>query len=103
MQLWMIDPEQVSGRTIEQPIKRGEPFLTTSMYLEGTRPDISKKLKPGFRAFTFEIPRVLAGGISSGSMVDVIFRTDAREAEGDTLASPEATMTLIQGVEVLEV
>ncbi len=103
MTLVMIDPEQIIGRTLEQPIKRGEPFLTTSMYLEGTRPDVSKKLKPGFRAFTIEIPRVLIGGIASGSMVDVIFRTDARESEGDTLAIPEATMALIQDIEVLEV
>ncbi len=103
MTLVMADPQQIIGRTLETATKRGEPFLTTSMYLEGTGPDISQMLKPGFRAFTIEIPKVLAGNVVQGTVIDVILRTDAREASETELAIPETTLTLIQGVEVLNV
>ncbi len=103
MTLVMADPQQIIGRTLETATKRGEPFLTTSMYLEGTGPDISKKLKPGFRAFTLEIPKVLAGNVVEGTIIDVILRTDARDASETELAIPETTLTLVQGVEVLNV
>jgi len=103
MDLMMLEPDQIIGRTLKSSLKNGQPFLTTSMYLEGMQPTVSDKLKPGHRAFTLEVPRVQGGTVAPGTNVDVIFRSFAREADGDMPAIPEATMTLIQSAEVLKV
>ncbi len=50
----MVAPEQVIGRTLLKEVKRGEPFLTTDLYLEGDGPDVSKQLKAGYRAVSVQ-------------------------------------------------
>jgi Flp pilus assembly protein CpaB len=96
----MMDSAQVMGRRVRVAIKQGEPFLTTSMYLEGSATNVSELLRPGFRAVSLQIPELMGGMTDVGTMVDVVFRSESRK--GKTIV-PETTMTLIEGVEVLNV
>ena len=73
----LMAPEQIIGRVVKEPIKRGQPFHSTSLYLEGGRPNIGARLKPGLRAFSLQIPRERGGGLESGTRVDVLFRSIA--------------------------
>lgn len=103
----MISAEQIVGRMIREPLKPGEPFLTTNVYPEGIGPDLSKKLKPGLRAITIPIDDLSSVGASTavGSIVDVLFRV--KPVDGDRakrrLPIPEATVTLVQGAEIIAV
>jgi len=51
----MMDPQQIIGRTLRTPLKRGAPFLTTNMYPEGLGPDVVSMLEPGYRAVTLRM------------------------------------------------
>jgi Flp pilus assembly protein CpaB len=99
----MMSPQQVVGRVLQHPVKQGEPFLTTGMYLEGTRPDISELLKPGFRAVSLQLSDIRGGSASPGSFVDVLFRSTPQRETADSLGIPEVTLTLFEAVEVLTV
>lgn len=94
---FMRDTRQLFGRTLNQDLEKGGLFLPESFYPEGFGPGVADRLQPGFRAVTVPIENVGAvqGFAAPGSLVDVLFRSDA---EGDR---PEVTMTLIEGVEVL--
>lgn len=100
----MLNPEQIIGRTIRAAIKQGDPFLTTALYLEGSGPDVSQLLRPGYRAATITMRDRNAVLPAQGNQVDVVFRSnpqDAKRRNGRDI--PEATVTLLQGVEVLAV
>lgn len=94
---FMRDPNQVSGRRVKTPIKKGEPFLPELFYPSNAGPGIAEKLQPGYRAVTVPIENIgsVEGFAVPGSIVDVMFRS---RTEGDR---PEVTLTLLERVEVL--
>ena len=96
---YMNNTQQIIGRVLKNPLKRGETFEPGSFYAEGTGPSIADKLKPGFRAMTVavEVDSAVAGFATPGTFVDVLFRAEAERANDH----PETTVSLIQGVEVL--
>lgn len=103
----MLSTDQIIGRYLREPMKQGEPFLTTRLFRQGEAPDPSANLAPGLRAVTVSIDDLnsVGGSAVKGSIVDVIFRSNARPAnERDGLpAIPETTVVLLEGVEVLAV
>lgn len=107
LQTLMISSEQIVGRILRNPVKQGEPFLTTNVYPEGTGPDITERLKPGLRAFTLPIDDVSSAGgsVKVGSFVDVVFRTTPQPADRATRkpAIPQTTVTLLENIEVIDV
>jgi Flp pilus assembly protein CpaB len=105
LNLTMTDPEQIIGRTLKSPIKQGQPFLSTSLFLEGTRPSFMDRLKPGMRTYTLLLAKERLGGLGAGARVDVLFRSTATNpsANSEALPIPELTVTLMRGVEILDV
>ena len=99
----MLVAEQIIGRTLKDPVRQGQPFLTTAFYLEGTRRDFTADLKPGFRAVSLQLPRDRGGSLPSGSIVDVVFRSTEQKAEQGRLGIPEVTVRLLEGVEIIDV
>lgn len=99
----MLSPEQVMGRRLREPVKQGEPFLLSSMYLEGDPNNVSELLKPGFRAVSIQVPELLGGVVEAGATVDVLFRSSAGKSPNGRVFIPETTVTLIEAVEVLAV
>jgi pilus assembly protein CpaB len=103
----MIDTNQIVGRVVQKDMKPGDPFLTGTLYAEGTGPKLSDKLKPGMRAVTIPIDNLSAVGGSTveGSFVDVLFRARSRPADVQTGKPeiPPTTVTLLENVEVLAV
>jgi len=100
----MLSPEQIIGRVVSEPIKRDEPFMTTSVYLEGGRAPLSDVLSPGYRAVSLQIPDLRGGMTPPGTFVDVVFRSDAQTGRANPRVwIPEATVTLIESVEVIAV
>lgn len=98
----MINPQQIVGRILRAPVRRGQPFYTDSLYPAGTRPGIASKLNPGFRAVTIPLDAdsAVSGFAGPGSIVDVLFRTSSPyDRAGFEL--PDQTRTLLQGVEIL--
>lgn len=96
---YMTNPRQIFDRILIGPLKQGEAFLTTQFYPLGMGPNVADRLKPGFRAMTIPIanPTTVAGFVSPGSLVDVLFRTFPN-AQGELL---ETTVTLLENVEIL--
>ncbi len=99
----LVDPKDIVGRRLRVPVKRGEPILTTALYLAGTGPNVSERLKPGFRAVTLSVPEAHGGDAAVGGFVDVVFRTEPRPGGEGIAPIPEMTVTLLSHVEVLEV
>jgi Flp pilus assembly protein CpaB len=95
----MLSPEQITGRMLRAPLKRGEPFTSDALYLHGDRPNVSDLLKPGQRAVNIQLPNLRGGNLDVGAIVDVLFRTIPQEKGEITI--PEATVTLIEGVEII--
>jgi pilus assembly protein CpaB len=98
---YMTNPQQIIGRTLRDPSKQGEVFLTQQFYPEGLGPSIAERLKPGFRAVTVPIAAIgaVSGMATPGSFVDVIFRN--APSPGENL--PATTITLLESVEVLAI
>jgi len=99
----MLNTEQIMGRMVREPIRKGEPFLTTSLFLQGLGVNVAEVLKPGMRAITLDVPPRLGGSVSPGTYVDVLFRSSPRAGDEYHPPIPEATVTLMQGVEVVDV
>ncbi|MCA9246574.1 MAG: Flp pilus assembly protein CpaB [Planctomycetales bacterium] len=99
--LVMMEPSQIIGRTLRTSIEQGRPFLTTGMYLDGTKPDVAELLKPGFRAVHLQIPDSRGGNVRAGSTVDVLFRAEPDKVGDGSWKFPETTLTLLEGAEVL--
>jgi Flp pilus assembly protein CpaB len=98
----MLTPEQIIGRTTRSGVKQGEPFLTNLMYLEGSGPDVSQLLRPGYRAAQITLKDRNAILPAQGNLVDIVFRSNAKDNKKG-IDIPETTMTILQGVEVLVV
>lgn len=96
---YMTNPQQIIGRILKKPVKKGEAFQTDLFYPEGTGPTVAEKLTPGLRAVTIPVEGTgaLGGYDGPGSYVDIVFRSRADEAAG----IPETTVTLLEGVQVL--
>lgn len=96
---FMNNTKQIIGRILQEPLKKGQTFEAQIFYPEGTGPSVADKLQPGFRAVTItvEADAAVAGFATPGTMVDVLFRSDADAAED----VPEMTVPLIEAVEVL--
>jgi Flp pilus assembly protein CpaB len=100
----MMSPEQIIGRTLREPITQGQPFLTSSLYLEGTRRDFTAELRPGYRAYSMPLAKDRGGALPSGSMVDVFFRSAEQRATSPGERNiPEVTVQLFQGVQIIDV
>jgi len=98
---YMSNPQQIIGRILREPIAKGEAFVTSKLYAEGTGPKITDRLKPGLRAVTVVVEGtgLVSGLVEAGQMADVLFRTEADARE----EIPEKTVTLLENVEVLAV
>jgi len=97
--IWMAQVNQIAGRTLRDPIKRGQAFEPTVFYPKGMGPKLADLLKPGERAVTipFERNAVDSTFITPGTIVDVLFR-----AKPDSATSvPDVTVTLLTQVRVL--
>ncbi len=95
----MSSPRDLIGRILRTPLKKGEPFRTTSLYPDGMGPTVGERLKPGLRAVTISVGDIgsVAGLVHAGSNVDVMLKTKPRRR------IPETTLTLLEKVEVLAV
>ena len=100
-ELFMVNPKQVIGRTLREPVAKGDAFTTTSFYPEGMGPSVTERLKPGYRAATIPLENSASelSLVTPGTMVDIVFRT-TREAVKDM---PETTVNLLENVEVLAI
>jgi len=98
---FMTNTAQLIGRTLCKPIGKRRAFEPAALYPEGIGPNITEKLKPGQRAVTIPFEGSIAetGLITPGVMVDVLFRT----TEDEDANVPEATVTLLEKIEVLAV
>jgi len=103
LQRLMLSSEQIIGRVLREPVQQGEPFLTDAMYLQGQGPGLAERLKPGLRAVTLEMPELRSGTFAEGVIVDVLFRARPREEDAGGVAIPEVTVSLVEGVEVLDI
>jgi len=99
--MMMLNSKQVIGRTVREPVKTGQAFTLASLYPEGTGPSVAETLKPGCRAVTVDLQGNTGdiAMVQPGTIVDVIFRTHADKAA----QIQEATVTLLEAVEVLAV
>ncbi len=93
----MTNTQFIVGRVLKNALKRGDSFLTTDLYPDGMGPSVVERLKPGLRAVTVPVTDLAAvsGFATPGSMVDVLFRVEARGT------IPETLVTLVENVEVL--
>jgi len=99
--VYMARVPQIVGRTLREPIKRGQAFEPSAFYPEGTGPDVTESLQPGERAVTipFKNDTVDSSFVKPGTIVDVLFRSTP-DPRGDV---PDATVTLLSRVRVLAV
>jgi pilus assembly protein CpaB len=97
---YMSRASQINGRRVRGSITKGDLFATASFYPEGMGPGLSELLEPGYRAISVPIHNIaaVAGFARPGSMVDILFRSQATEN-----GRPESTITLIEMAEVLAV
>ncbi|MCA9176763.1 MAG: Flp pilus assembly protein CpaB [Planctomycetales bacterium] len=99
----MLGTSFIIGRTLEQPIQKDQPFTTTALFLEGTGQNVAESLQPGERAVAIEVNKRRGGNLSTGTVVDVLFRSHPRAAAEGQLAIPEKTVTLFEGVRIVAV
>ena len=72
---FMTNPDQILGKLVMTPIKKGRPFNTEDFYPPGTIPGIGKRIPTGTRALTImmEPTGALIGFAGPGQHVDVLF------------------------------
>jgi Flp pilus assembly protein CpaB len=99
----MLNPDQIIGRILREPLKQGKPFLTDSFYLQGTRYDFTKELRPGQRAISLLVSKDRGGDLPNGSLVDVIFRATEKAGTQGRLPIPEVTVRLLEGIRIIDV
>ncbi len=65
-------PEDVIGRVLRTPLKPGDTIQTTSLFPEGSGPNLSGHLKPGLRAVTVPVDNLgtIGGYVRPGVVVD---------------------------------
>ena len=107
----MMAPEQIIGRIVKEPIKRGQPFLSiTSLFLEGGHPNIGARLRPGLRALQPAGPQGAreAGSEAGAFVATCLYAKPVRllprgEYLSQALPIPELTVMLMSGVEIVDV
>jgi Flp pilus assembly protein CpaB len=99
----MMDPDQIIGRTLKEPLRQGKPFNTTAFYLEGTRSDFTRQLLPGQRAISLSVPKNAGGSLPPGTLVDLIFRSTEKKGQQGSPVIPEVTVRLLEGVRIIDV
>jgi len=99
----MMDAAQIFGRRLREPVAKGEPFLTSALYLEGGGPNLAERLPPGYRAVNVSVSDLVRPSVVPNSYVDVVFRSEPQLAGRGEEGIPEVTVTLLEGVQVLEV
>ncbi len=94
---FMPTTEQIVGRMVKEPLQPNQVFHPNNFFPDEMGPGIAERLQPGYRAVSIPIENIGAvqGFARAGSVVDVLFRAALDEE------SPEITVTLIEGVEVL--
>lgn len=98
--IMMADGRQLLGRILKKSVSKGLPFSPDVFYPEGTEPDISEKLRPGFKAMPIEVPVVgIPNTMTPGNWVDVLFRSKPTKEE----PIPEVTKTLVESAQVLAI
>jgi pilus assembly protein CpaB len=98
---YMVEPSQIIGRTLREPLPKGAVFQLTDLYPEGLGPSVAERLQPGYRAITVPLTNSASelAMVTPGMNVDIVFRT-----EPDSKATvPETTVTLLERVEVLAI
>lgn len=75
VQSFMTNPDQILGKLVLNPIKKGKTFNTEDFYPQGSGPGIAKRIPPGLRAITImmEPTGALIGFAGPGQHVDVLF------------------------------
>jgi pilus assembly protein CpaB len=98
---YMGKAAEIVGRTLREAVKKGQAFDPVVFYPVGIGPSVADRLEPGQRAVTipFDGSTADAGLITPGAIVDVLFRSFA----DDQQQLPEATVTLLENVNVLAV
>ena len=96
-QTYLPNTQQIQGRRLKSPLKKGEAFAPDSFYPFGDTPGILERLQAGYRGVTIPVQNIGAvhGFARPGSFVDVLFRSSPAERR------TEVTLTLIERVEVL--
>lgn len=96
---FLTSPQQIQGRALRISLKEKEVFTPDALLPYGDALGVEDRLEPGLRAVTVPVRNIGAvqGFARPGSYVDVLFRS---HAEGKR---PEATMTLLQRVQVLAI
>ena len=99
---YMSSPKQIIGRVLKHGLKEDSTFDTPDFYPEGTGPNVTPKVKPGFRAVSVSVENdgAVAGFAVPGVIVDVLFRANAGSPKNE---APETTIALIEAAEVLAV
>lgn len=103
LELVMMEPSQIVGRRLRKPLRQGDPFLTTEVYLEGQGP--TYELKAGYRAIPIQVSVLHGGSADASDVVDVFFTSASRrynERTGER-AIPQKTIAVLDAVEILEV
>ena len=93
---FMTNPDQIIGKTLKQPLERGETFDTKYFYPLGIGMGISQRIKPGQRAITVLLTptNALMGFAGAGQKVDVMFHYGEQNEMGTDAVSnsgPETT------------
>jgi pilus assembly protein CpaB len=98
---YMTKAAEIIGRTLREAMKKGQAFDPAVFYPVGIGPSVADRLEPGQRAVTIPFDGTAAdsGLITPGAIVDVLFRTFADNQQ----QVPEATVTLLEKVNVLAV
>ncbi len=99
----MLTTDDIIGRTLKDEMGIGQPFLTTGLYPVNEGPNRFADLRPGFRASAINVPEHRGGFVKPGTTVDVMFRTDAQELDNGKTIIPEGSITLMQGIRVIDV
>ena len=98
---YMMRGQEIIGRTLSKPMKRGGVFQIANLYPVGIGPNLADRLQEGERAVTIPFTGSIAqtGLIKPAAIVDVLFRTSENGQE----VLPETTLTLLERVRVLAV
>jgi Ca-activated chloride channel family protein len=101
LDLVMVDENYIVGRTPRKPIRQGQPFLTTDLYLESGAPNWP--LKPGYRAVNVSVSELNGGKFKPGDHIDLWFTSDAKKAGPGHRAVPEKTIKVVDSIEIVDV
>ena len=76
--------EEVVGSVLKESVLLGHPLTMEMLIPRGEMSPLTRALRPGMRAFTVDVPvaSALAGLITPGDTVDVIFTYDASQTRG---------------------